>query len=102
MNHDELDRVLSQPDDIVPLPGFTVSVMRRIEREAGAPRPIPFPWNRAWPGIFLSLAFLVWLMLGTSDSRVHSVTVPALFWVLGSGLIAVASLTFAFLVKKTS
>ncbi len=100
MNHDELDCGLSQADDIVPSSGFSVSVMRRIESEAGALPPIPFPWLRAWPGICLALASLVLLATAASNSRAHSVAVPALFWALGSALVAVASLTLVFIAAK--
>lgn len=99
MNDDELDRLLSQPDDIVASSGLTETVMRRIEREAGEPRPIPFPWRRAWPGIFLCLAFLRWL-IAASDSSAHNATVPALFWAASSALVAVASLTLVFLYAR--
>jgi len=57
MNNDELDRVLSQRDDIQPSSGFAASVMEAVREEAAAPPPIPFPWKRALPVlIFAGLA----------------------------------------------
>jgi hypothetical protein len=51
MENDEIDRVLSREDEILPSSGFTVSVMDAVRREAAAPPPIPFPWKRALPGL---------------------------------------------------
>ncbi len=45
--NDEIDRILSHEDDILPSSGFAVSVMDAVRREAAAPPPIPFPWKRA-------------------------------------------------------
>jgi hypothetical protein len=49
--NDEIDRILSRKDEILPSSGFTVSVMDAVRREAAAPPPIPFPWKRALPGL---------------------------------------------------
>ncbi len=51
MTHDELHRILSHNDDIVPSSGFVASVMDAVRQDASAPAPIPFPWRRALPGI---------------------------------------------------
>jgi hypothetical protein len=48
---EEIDRVLSREDEILPSSGFAVSVMDAVRREAAAPPPIPFPWKRALPGL---------------------------------------------------
>jgi hypothetical protein len=48
---EEIDRVLSRDDEILPSSGFAVSVMDAVRREAAAPPPIPFPWKRALPGL---------------------------------------------------
>ncbi len=48
---DELNRILSREDEILPSSGFAVSVMDAVRREAAAPPPIPFPWKRALPGL---------------------------------------------------
>jgi hypothetical protein len=48
---DEMNRILSREEEILPSSGFAVSVMDAIRREAAAPPPIPFPWKRALPGL---------------------------------------------------
>lgn len=64
MSHDELDRILSREQEILPSSGFTVSVMDAVRREAAVPPPIPFPWKRALPllavaGVALVLVVVV-------------------------------------------
>jgi hypothetical protein len=54
MNHDEIDRVLSREEEILPSSGFAASVMEAVRREAAAPAPITFPWKRALPGVVLA------------------------------------------------
>ena len=49
MNHDDIDRILSSEDEILPSSGFVASVLDAVRREAATPPPIPFPWKRAWP-----------------------------------------------------
>ncbi len=51
MRDDDLDRILSKEQEIIPSSGFVSSVMEAIQREAGAPPVIPFPWKRALPGL---------------------------------------------------
>lgn len=51
MEHDELDRLLSEDDRLIPSSGFTAAVMNAVLREGAAPAPLPFPWKRALPGI---------------------------------------------------
>jgi hypothetical protein len=51
MEYDEIDRILSREDEILPSSGFAVSVMDAVRREAAVPAPIPFPWKRALPGL---------------------------------------------------
>lgn len=50
-DEDEINRILSREDEILPSSGFAVSVMDAVRREAAAPPPIPFPWKRALPGL---------------------------------------------------
>jgi hypothetical protein len=50
-DEDEMNRILSREDEILPSSGFAVSVMDAVRREAAAPPPIPFPWKRALPGL---------------------------------------------------
>jgi hypothetical protein len=49
MSHDEIDRILSREEEILPSSGFATSVMDAVRSEAAVPPPIPFPWNRAMP-----------------------------------------------------
>jgi hypothetical protein len=49
--NEEIDRILSREEEMLPSSGFTVSVMDAVRREAAAPPPIPFPWKRALPGL---------------------------------------------------
>ena len=51
ISNNEIDRVLSREDEILPSSGFAVSVIEAVRREAAAPPPIPFPWKRALPGL---------------------------------------------------
>ena len=60
MDREELDRILAEEDELVPSSGFLASVMERVETEAMAPAPIPFPWKRALPGFVVAVAVLVW------------------------------------------
>ncbi len=64
-DEDEMDRILSREDEILPSSGFAVSVMDAVRREAAAPPPIPFPWKRALPGLVVGgLALAVVLVAG--------------------------------------
>jgi hypothetical protein len=51
MRHDDLDRILSTEENIVPSSRFVNSVMDAVRREAATPPPIPFPWKRAITGL---------------------------------------------------
>jgi len=64
MSHDEIDRILSREEEILPSSGFAASVMDAVHREAAVPPPIPFPWKRALPlvaaaGVALVLVVVV-------------------------------------------
>ena len=63
---DELDRVFSPQDEIVPSSGFATSVMEAVRREAAAETtefpPIAFPWVRALP-VFVALAAVLGMMI---------------------------------------
>jgi hypothetical protein len=65
---DELDRMLSTRDEIVPSSGFVASVMDAVRNEAAAsaPTPLPpleFPWVRALP-VFAALAAVLVILVG--------------------------------------
>ena len=51
MTNEDLDRILSREDQILPSAGFTALVMESLLSEATAPPPISFPWKRAMPGL---------------------------------------------------
>lgn len=51
MKDDDIDRILSREEDIVPSSGFAGSVMDAVRSQASTPPPIPFPWRRAIPGL---------------------------------------------------
>ena len=63
MRQDDLDRILSEKQEIVPSAGFLDGVMAAVEREACAPPPIPFPWKRAIPGIAAAVTALAMLAI---------------------------------------
>ena len=62
MRDDDIDRILSKEQEIIPSSGFVGSVMDAIQREATAP-PIPFPWKRALPGLTAAGLALVWVLV---------------------------------------
>jgi hypothetical protein len=55
-----IDRILAAEEPLVPSSGFLASVMERVQAEAVAPPPIPFPWRRAIPGFLLAAGVLGW------------------------------------------
>lgn len=76
MTHDELDRILSNEEEIAPLSGFTASVMEAVRREASAPPPIPFPWLRALPGIIVAGFTLVAVLVQVIIQLVRAFSTP--------------------------
>jgi hypothetical protein len=65
VGHDEneIDRILSREDEILPSSGFAASVMDAVRREAAAPPPIPFPWKRAVPGLLVAAGALILIVI---------------------------------------
>lgn len=63
MNDHDLDRWLREPEEIVPSSGFVASVMEAVREEAAAPAPIPFPWKWALPGLIVSVALALGLIV---------------------------------------
>jgi hypothetical protein len=59
MNPEELERILSRADEIVPSSGFAANVMDAVQRESAAPPPIRFPWRRAVPGFGAAAALAI-------------------------------------------
>jgi hypothetical protein len=56
----EIDHILVAEEELISSSGFLASVMERVQEEAAAPAPIPFPWKRAIPGIFLAAGVFGW------------------------------------------
>jgi hypothetical protein len=88
-DEDEIDRVLSRGDELLPSSGFATSVMEAVRREAAAPPAIPFPWKRALPGLVVGactligalvtgVAAIVRLASGSVASQAAVSTLPAL------------------------
>ena len=55
-----IDRILASEEELAPTSGFLAAVMERVEEEAAAPAPIPFPWKRALPGMVLAAGVFGW------------------------------------------
>lgn len=55
---DELDRILSTEEPLIPSSGFTARVMEAVHDAAGQPPPLPFPWGRFLAGVLASLTSL--------------------------------------------
>lgn len=66
MNHEAIDRMLANEDELIPSSGFVALVMRRIHEEIAAPKPIHFPWKRAIPGLVLGATGLGWSLAEVS------------------------------------
>jgi len=75
---DEMNRILSRKEEILPSSGFTASVMDAVRREAAAPPPIPFPWKRALPvlvaGGFVLVMVFVTLVVAIAQAIRSSAT----------------------------
>ena len=56
-----IDRILAAEEELIPSSGFLAATMERVREEASLPKPIPFPWLRALPGIVLGVSLLGWL-----------------------------------------
>jgi hypothetical protein len=113
--HDDLDCILSDEQEILPSSGFAASVMESVRQEASAPPPIPFPWKRALPGLVASCLLLVALVClvhaqlqqGAAASlpssawvSIFSGTIEASMrhgahWILAALFLAVAPVKFA-------
>ena len=96
-NEDEINRILSREDEILPSSGFAVSVMEAVRREAAAPPPIPFPWKRALPGLVVAVLALVLVLVAgvvvfvesarASATTRYPMSLPSILPpILGSGL----------------
>jgi hypothetical protein len=66
MSDDELDRILSSEQGIVPSANFARNVMAKVRLEAAGPPPLPFPWKRALPGLVLCVLSLAAMCVAAS------------------------------------
>jgi hypothetical protein len=57
----KIDRILAAEDELIPTSGFLASVMERVQQEAAAPAPIPFPWKRLLPGVLMVAGVFGWV-----------------------------------------
>lgn len=55
-----IDRILVAEEELIPSSGFLAATMERVREEAACPKPIPFPWLRALPGIVLGASVFGW------------------------------------------
>jgi len=76
-DEDEIDRILSREDEILPSSGFALSVMDAVRREAAAPPPIPFPWKRALPGLVVGAFVLALVFVAVVAAIVQLIGAPA-------------------------
>jgi hypothetical protein len=109
MTPEDLDRILSTDEPIVPSSGFAATVMERAREAASAPPPFPFPWRRYCLGLLVLIAMSgLWGWLGVRlnvmaavgtafDSALSLVADPRLSLPLAE---AAASLTGAYLVVR--
>lgn len=68
----ELERILTNEEELQPMTGFSTRVMRAVREEATATAPIAFPWARFLPGFLLNFGLLlgaaVWMILQPGSS----------------------------------
>lgn len=55
------DRILVAEEVLTPSSGFVSAVMERVQEEAAAPKPIPFPWKRVLPGAVVAISGVAWI-----------------------------------------
>jgi len=75
MIDDDLDRILSSNDDIVPSSRFSARVMVAVQRDS-LMTPIPFPWLRAVPLAIAGLVAVATLLIAVINYRGESAIVP--------------------------
>ena len=109
MRQDDLDRMLSGEEPIVPSNGFVAGVMDAVRREASTPPPIAFPWKWALPGLAAWAILLVWFAItifahpsrgAVAPPVVLSPTLVTIFE--GAKTIGVGWVTLALLISLAS
>jgi len=80
---DDLDRILSTDQDVVPSSAFVENMMAAVRREASTPAPISFPWWRVVPGFAIGTvaltAFLVIAAIQFYEGAAVAGPVPRVF-----------------------
>src|ERR1035438_6264196 len=78
MRDEELNRMLAEHEhsEIQPSSGFVSLVMAAVYVETAAPKPIPFPWKRALPGIAAMLAAMAALVFFVVSQPVSAAGAP--------------------------
>jgi hypothetical protein len=71
-----IDAILATEEDLIPSSGFLASVMVSVHEEARLPKPIPFPWKRALPGILLTSG-----VVGLGAVELFRLGLPAVGWI---------------------
>jgi len=59
---DNIDRILSDDQEVIPSSTFVKNVMATVRREASTPAPVPFPWLRVLPGLAIVAVALAALL----------------------------------------
>ncbi len=77
MKHDELDRMLSRNEEIVPSSGFTNAVMDAVRETAATPPVIPFPWRRVLPIIVAAVLSFVAVIAASISQWGQKSALPA-------------------------
>lgn len=81
MKRNDIDRILADEDRIAPSPRFVEFVMRAVEREATALRPLEFPWLRILPAFvatIVALAVALWNGIASLDEPVAVAAIEGL------------------------
>lgn len=78
-----LDRILSRDQDVIPSSDFVRNVMVAVHREASAPAPISFPWWRVVPGLAICAvaltAFVIVAVIQFRGGSAGAGPVPSVF-----------------------
>jgi hypothetical protein len=110
VNQEDLDRMFSRQENIVPSSGFVGSVMNAIACQASTPPPIPFPWKYALPGFaawliaLVSFIYLAFAHFDASSTRSALARTAPMLAAIIEGLKAVdgAWIAVALLVSAAS
>ena len=60
---DNIDRILSGDQEVIPSPTFVRNVMATVRHVASTPASVPFPWLRVLPGLAIAAVGLIALLI---------------------------------------